>query len=45
MTHVSGNTEYIAPPLPKAEIMGGIENFLTQNDSLMKNKKDLYGLT
>ncbi|TFK28293.1 hypothetical protein FA15DRAFT_75915 [Coprinopsis marcescibilis] len=45
MTHVSGNMEYIAPPLPKAEIMGGIENFLTQNDSLMKKRKDLYGLT
>ncbi|EAU83829.1 hypothetical protein CC1G_09498 [Coprinopsis cinerea okayama7 len=46
MTYVSGNTDYIAPPLPKAEIMGDIENFLAQNDTLYKQRtKDIYAYT
>ncbi|KAH6903270.1 hypothetical protein BKA70DRAFT_1433782 [Coprinopsis sp. MPI-PUGE-AT-0042] len=46
LTYVSGNSEYVAPPLPKAEIMGGIENFLVQNENLNKQRtKDIYGYT
>lgn len=36
---MSGYQGYIAPPLPKAEILGGIEGFLKQHDNLLSKKK------
>jgi hypothetical protein len=39
VNYMSGYQGYIAPPLPKAEIQGGIEGFLKQHDTLLTKKK------
>ncbi|KAF6745980.1 hypothetical protein DFP72DRAFT_823549 [Ephemerocybe angulata] len=39
VTYVSGYQGYVAPPLPKAEILGGIEGFLKEHDNLLSKKK------
>ncbi|KAJ3528085.1 hypothetical protein NMY22_g9543 [Coprinellus aureogranulatus] len=39
VNYLSGYQGYIAPPLPKAEILGGIEGFLKQHDNLLSKKK------
>ncbi|KAJ2915756.1 hypothetical protein MD484_g4700, partial [Candolleomyces efflorescens] len=39
VTYASGYTGYVAPPMPKAEILGDIQGLLTMNETLLSKKK------